>query len=320
MSSLKLFAAVLILCGWLGGAHSAALRGPQLLQQGELRYYEKVRSVVDLTPTELRKAYPDLKKLDPAPSQDDLGLILQKVGEGVEAFIRDFPNTVSIEDVRRERLNQTGAVQESVAQTFNYLALGRREGNVPGLSEFRTDNKGRPLEPHAMEGSPLLTIGFVSMSVHFHPRLQPDSVFRYLGHLTFEGRDAYVVAFAQRPEAAQVGAAVEFGNRSGGILVEGIAKIDPTSYQILQMRVDLLAPRPDLGVNKQTTELRFGEVQFRQNAKPLWIPREVVVTLDVNGQLFRNTHHYSHYKLFNVKAKETQAAPEPTSPTSPSPE
>jgi hypothetical protein len=73
-------------------------------------------------------------------------------------------------------------------------------------------------------------------------------------------------------------------------------------------------------VNKQTTELRFGEVQFRQNAKALWIPREAVVTLDVNGQLFRNTHHYSHYKLFNVKAKETQAAPEPTPPTSPSPE
>src|SRR6516225_910396 len=122
MSSLK---PVLILCSWLAGPHPAALVGPQLLQQGELRYYEKVRSVVDLTPTELRKAYPDLKKLDPAPSQDDLGLILQKVGEGVEAFIRDFPNTVSIEDVRRERLNQTGAVQESVAQTFNYLALGR---------------------------------------------------------------------------------------------------------------------------------------------------------------------------------------------------
>jgi len=119
---------------------------------------------------------------------------------------------------------------------------------VPGLSEFRTDNKGRPLEPHAMEGPSLLTIGFVSMPMHFHPSLQPDSIFRYLGHLTFEGRDAYVVAFAQPPEAAQAGAAVEFGNRTRGILVQGIDKMDPISYQILQMHVDLLAPRPDLGV------------------------------------------------------------------------
>src|SRR5262249_29524101 len=150
---------------------------------------------VNLTPTELRKAYPDLKKLDPPPSQNDLGPILQKVGEGVEAFIRDFPNTMSIEDVRRERLDRTGAVPASVAQTFNYLALGRSEGNMPGLSEFRADNKGRPLEPHAMEGPSLLTMGFVSISMHFHPRLQPDSIFRYLGHVTFEGRDVYVVGF-----------------------------------------------------------------------------------------------------------------------------
>lgn len=320
MSSLKRFAAVLILCGWVAGQHFAALMDLQLLKQGELRYYDKVRSVVDLTPTELRKAYPDLKKLVPAPSQDDLGSILQKVGEGVEAFIRDFPDTVCIEDVRRERLDQSGAVQESAAQTFNYLALGRSEGSNPGLSEFRTDNKGRPLEPHALEGPSLLTIGFVSMSMHFHPRFQPDSIFRYLGHLTFEGRDAYVVAFAQRPEAAQVGTTVEFGNRSGAILVQGIAKIDTTSYQIVHMRVGLLAPRPDLRVNKQTTELRYGGIQLGQSSKELWIPREVVVTLDVDGQLFRNSHHYSHFKLFSVEAKEKQGAPEPTPPTCPSPE
>jgi hypothetical protein len=319
MSSLKPIAAVLVLCGWLAGPRSAAFMGPQLLQPDELRYYEKVRSVVDLTPTELRKAYPDLKKLDPSPSQDDLGLILQKVGERVETFIRDFPNTVSIEDVRRERLSQTGAVQETIDQTFNYLALTRSEGNTPGLTEFRTDNKGRPLAPHAMEGPSLMTSGFVSMSMYFHPRLQPQSDFRYLGHLTFKAHDAYVVGFAQRPKVAQVGTMLEFGNRIGEILVQGIANIDTTSYQILQMRVELLAPRPDLGVNKYSTEIRYGEIHFRKDSTALWIPRDVVVTLDMGGQLFRNFHHYSHFKMFNVDAKEKPAVPEPTPSTSPNP-
>ena len=309
MSSLKHFAAVLILCGRLAGPHSAAAMPSQLMPPGELRSYERARSVVDLTPGELRKAYPELYDLEPARSQHDLGRILQKVGEGVEAFIRDFPNTASIESVRRERVDRKGIVQESDTQTFNYLAVGRSEGSTGGLSEIRTDNLGRPLEPHAMNGPSILTIGFASMVMYFHPKLQPDSTFRYLGHLTVEGRDANVVAFAQRPEAAQVGTWLEFGSQSSRILMQGIAQIDADSSQILQMRVDLLAPRPDLGVNKYSTELHYGKVRFRQISKALWTPHKVVVTLDLGGQLFRNYHQYSHFNLFNVEAKIKEDAP-----------
>lgn len=304
MSSLRPIMTFLILGGWLAGPTFAGTRSPQVLEERELKYYERFRSVVDLTPAELRKAYPELKRLDPAGSQEELGPILQKVGEGVEAFIRDFPNTASIEEVRQERLDHSGNVMESRDQTFNYLVLARGEGKIPGLDEFRTDAKGKRLEPAALEGPSLLTSGFVSLVIHFHPRLQPDSAFRYLGRQVIDGRGTYVVALAQRPDAAEVGGMVEIGDRSGTILVQGIAWIDITSCRVLRLRLDLLAPRPDLRVEKQTTELRFGEVQFKQIPKGSWLPRDVVVTLDVGGQRFRNGHHYSQFKLFNVEAEE----------------
>ena len=102
MSSLKPILTVLILGGWLAGPASAGAMLPQLLEQWELKYYENVRSVVDLTPAEMRRVYPELKTLDPAVGQEDLGPILQKVGDQVEAFIRDFPNTASVEEVRKD--------------------------------------------------------------------------------------------------------------------------------------------------------------------------------------------------------------------------
>jgi hypothetical protein len=304
MSYQKPILAILILYGWVAWPTSATLMAGQLLEQRELKYYEMVRRVVDMTPAELRKAYPDLKRLDPAPSQEDLGPILQKVGDGIQTFIRDFPNTASIEEVRQERLDHSGNVMESRDQTFNYLVLAQSEGIIPGLNEIRTDPKGKRLEPQALEGPSLLTSGFVSMSIHFHPQLQGDSTFRYLGRLATDSHETYVVAFAQKPDAARAGARIEMGNRSGTILVQGIARIDARSYQILRLWVGLLAPRPDLRVDTQTTELRFGEVQFRQSPKGVWLPRDVVVTLDVDGQVFRNSHHYSHFKLFNVEATE----------------
>lgn len=43
---------------------------------------------------------------------------------------------------------------------------------------------------------------------------------------------------------------------------QGIAWIDNANFQIVQMRADLLGPRPEIGLDEQTTEITFGEVRF----------------------------------------------------------
>jgi len=311
MPALK-YPAALVLLGWLALYDPIAIAWPQTLQPHELKYYQNMRRIVDMSPEELRKAYPELKKLEPASSQADLPQILEQVGKGVDALVRTLPNTVSKEEVQQERLGQDGSAHERKARAFSYLALARPDAVVPGINEFRTDDRGRALQPLAMKGMSLITIGFVSLPMHFHPQLQSGSAFLYLGNLTSKGRDLRIVAFAQRPEAAQATTQVAIGNRSGRLLVQGIARIDAKSYQIVEMRVDLLAPRPDVGIQRQTTEIRFGEVQFRQHSEAFWLPREVVVTVDREGYKFRNTHHYSQFKLFNVEAKEKDASSEST--------
>jgi len=125
-----------------------------------------------------------------------------------------------------------------------------------------------------------------------------------------EGRETYVVAFAQRPDVGRVGGRVEYDGKSGTILVQGVAGIDPASHQIIQMRLDLLAPRPDLGVGRQVTQLRFGKVEFREVPSALWLPREVVVSLESDGQIFRNRHRYFRFRLFSVETDQKPKGPE----------
>jgi hypothetical protein len=64
--------------------------------------------------------------------------------------------------------------------------------------------------------------------------------------LATEGRDADVVAFAPRPNVAEAALRVEFGSRSGVLLVQGIARSAVANGQILQMCVGLLALIRDL--------------------------------------------------------------------------
>jgi hypothetical protein len=63
------------------------------------------------------------------------------------------------------------------------------------------------------------------------------------------------------------------------MLVQGIAWVDKSNFEIIRMRTDLLAPHPEVGLAQQTTEANFSRVQLLDVATPLWLPSEVKVYL-----------------------------------------
>ncbi|HME00941.1 MAG TPA: VWA domain-containing protein [Terriglobia bacterium] len=297
---------------------------------------------VDLRTAELVKAVPELKHLQAAESQDPLPMILERVGANVAAFFDNFSNTTSSERVTSLIGNSYHLVESHYDDTFNYLALVQPGADVISIREFRTDSKGqvvafdprlvdahRPtsemvtttdskgevvaLPPRLADAhrptSQMVTIGFVSMSVLFHPKNLGDSRFRYLGREEMKGQDAYVVAFAQRPGVARRPGLVKFRGKEGTVFVEGVAWIDPESFNILRLRTDIEQPELKVGLRKETTEVSYSAVTFKEGGKTLWLPQEVTV----NGQLgeynFQNHHYYSKYRLFIVKAEEKAKNP-----------
>ncbi len=306
--ALRCFLAILVGAAFeLGGAWpgvrtaaDAACR--QLRDPGELQRYANVRPIVDWTLDEMTRALPELKRLEPAQGQQELPLILQRVGENVETLFRNFPNTSSLEQVTQRRWSGEGWSEAEISQMFHYLALARPAETAPGLEEYRTDAKGRQAELHGLQRGFLLTQGFVSMAIYFHPLEQSGSAFRYLGRQMMHKRQTYVVAFAQRPAMARVTGQTTIGEKSVAILVQGVAWIDPASFQIVRLRTDLLAPREDIGLKRQTTEVDFDEVRFSSVAARLWLPRKVAVKQEWKDWTFYNLHRYSGFKLFKVEA------------------
>jgi hypothetical protein len=112
--------------------------------------------------------------------------------------------------------------------------------------------------------------GFALSSVQFSTTFQSDSRFLYLGDQAIEGRNTYVVAYAQLPSVARNKIAL---NGPSGItvhmLTQGIAWVDKGTLHIVQMQTDLLARQPETGLDKQTTKVRFGEVRFPDVPEPL---------------------------------------------------
>ena len=107
---------------------------------------------------------------------------------------------------------------------------------------------------------------------------QSFSCFRYLGRQRSDPYDC-VIAFAQRTGAGSAAGTFQIeGKPAEPIFYQGLAWMDPQTNQVVRMPTDLLAPRTDIVLEKQSTEIWFCEVHFKGVSHALWLPREVVDT------------------------------------------
>jgi hypothetical protein len=271
----------------------------------------KDNSAVDMTLEQLQRYYfAELTDLEYNASQDQLDSLLRQVGERVEAFFSNFSNTASKEQVRMQRLGNDGREEDYAKQDFYYLILPHSGGKAASFEEVRTDKKGRQVNPAATRGF-FISTGYAGVSLYFHPDHHFGSYFRYLGRQTSEPR-AHVIAFAQKPEVKDYLAGYS-GPESKDVtplLFQGIAWIDPQSFQITRLRTDLLTPHVLIGLLEQKTDIRFSEVRFTASQLPMWLPKEVTISCTVKGITYRNQHRYSDYKVFSVESYDKINPPE----------
>jgi tetratricopeptide (TPR) repeat protein len=264
----------------------------------------------------LRRPPPELKGLEPATDQRLLDSILSAVGKTVAGFFQDFPNTSSVEQIHQEKLGHNHKILATLDQEFSYLCFTPADAWGPGFDEYRVNPSGEQTARQGLQDGFMLTSGFASASLLFHPRYQSQASFHYLGRQKVNGRDTYVIAFAQLPAKARLMGGFKSGQIKMTTLCQGLAWVDTESYEITRLRTDLLMPLPEISLERQTTEIDFGEVHFKGISKGFPVPQQVTVTVDWNGKHFRNEHRYSEFKLFKVETSEKMGKPKQVSGTS----
>jgi len=251
----------------------------------------------------------DFQGLDPAADQRQLNSILSSVGKTVAEFFANFPNTSSVEQIHQGRLGRKDKVGATLDQKFRYLCFAPAKAFGPGFDEYRSDAGGTQVWPQGLGDGFMLTSGFASASLVFHPAYQSQSEFRYLGQQKANGRDAFVIAFAQQPGKARLNGTFVSGHVIVTTYSQGLAWIDSQNYQIIRLRADLLKPSQEIHLEKETTDITYGEVHFKDLPIGFWVPKEVTVAVDWNNRHLRNEHRYSEFKVFNVQATEKHGQP-----------
>ena len=286
--------------------------------QGDQSHYADARPYYDVPLKQLIKQVPQLKDLHPAQSQQELPAILRKAGEQVDDFFRNVTDLTAREDITLGRLRQEKPFNrpELTGQNVHdsYLILKHGNKSRAEIAEYRMDAKGENFDQEVIKQGYLVTSGFALSCNYFSTGYQPESTFRYLGDQKLGAQDTYVVGFAQQPAKATL--SVTMKGRNGApahMLVQGIAWIDKTNFQIVRMRTDLLAPRKDVGLNQQTTEVTLNKIQLVDVDSPLWLPSTVKVYVEFTTHdgnydeyyelSYRNEHRYSDYQRYRVSSK-----------------
>jgi VWFA-related protein len=266
-------------------------------------YYANAHPYLDLPLAQLVDHIPELKTLQPAPDQQELPVILQKMGLSVNNFVRDIGDLIAHEDVTQEKLNAKGDIKAKERVQDNYLILHHGYG-WGASAEYRMDEKGNRLGPVGLEKGYLVTAGYALSCIIFSTVAQAQSKFRYLGEEKIGSRETYVLGFAQKPgEVTFITVMRGTGGTRADMLTQGILWVDKNNFQIIRMRSDLLAPQNEIGLDQLTTEVTFAEVQLQDVPNPLWLPSDVDVSMEIKKQKFHNEHHYTNYRRYRVSVK-----------------
>lgn len=247
---------------------------------------------------QLKKEVRELRGLHPAVSQKPLPMILSRTGSHLKSMVANLPNLVALEDVIQFRAADNGRGEERIRSKYNYLILVYLDGQEPGFEERRTAFNGRHTNQAGLEEGFIVTTGFATIWRYLLPSIQPESRFRYLGTQQVNKTPTYVVGFAQRPDWAMTVMDFMGDQKTTVCLIQGVAWIETSSFRIIRLRTDLLAPRSDVGLQKMTTIVNFGAARIAQVPSPLWLPVKAEVAVHDGGYSFKNIHRYSRYQLF----------------------
>jgi hypothetical protein len=179
------------------------------------------------------------------------------------------------------------------------------------LDEFRTDAHDQPIDNSAHNAQLPFSVGFATTWLFFLPGNLQQSRFRYIGNEKIDDRETYVLAFAQIPDSDALHAVIESSYGACSTLVQGVAWIDQSTFQIVRMQTDLLTPLSGIQLNQLRSTVEYGAVKIRALNLTLWLPADAETRWQTTYRAGEEIHLYSHYRIFQSTARILPAGESP---------
>ena len=248
----------------------------------------------------------------PLPYQPTTGTLTTNPGRrGLPQMSATSTATNAVQGDELDKVLENMLEQPQQRTTFSYRIRAAQDPTYgPVLEEYRTNAKDQTVNPNDFSAGNPKSVGYGNTWMMFVPTNLQESRFRYLGHQKIDHHDTLVVAFAQDPDHATLRAAVGVGADACRHFIQGILWIDQSSFEIVRLETDLLAPLPGVHLTRLRSELHFSEVKIPTRNLILWMPSDVKISWQGKDAAGVELHHYSNYRLFAATSRIILPDPE----------
>ena len=237
---------------------------------------------------------------EPSPSAD-LNEILSHANEEMTKLLDQFSNIKCTELVEQEKLRSDGKIERKEESSYDYLVILTNDGGELTLNESRmsvrqvkADHKNTPM---------LLSNGFATLFLVFHPYYADSFRFRITGSAIDNGRTLAKIAFEHIPGTRSV-AALALRGREYPLELTGEAWIDPQSGVVTRIQASVGNTLQDIGLKSLLSEVEFAPAPLGGLSGTYWFPVRATVDVETPRQHWRNTHRFTDYRLFSVSTEE----------------
>jgi len=237
------------------------------------------------------------------PPTPPINQLLDRTSQRVSEFVDQFSNVKCIEQVTQQKLRPDGKVELEQQSAFDYLVILTNAGGDVSLNESRLPVKEAKVERRRQPVSMLLSNGFATLFLVFHPSYVNNFEFTDAGSDSIDGHPARKLQFQHVHNTRSV-AALALRGREYPLELSGTAWVDPGTGNILRIEAGIASTLEDIGMKTLQSSVRFSPVAFTKDQSPFWFPVEAIVEVETPKQHWRNTHRFSTYKQFSVTTEE----------------
>lgn len=243
-----------------------------------------------------------------ASAQDKaLDELLNRTAEQMSKFVDQFADVKCTEHVTQERYGNNSKIERRAEATYDYLMILTNTGGELSVNESRLEIQNGKHKKDKNQAMPLLiSNGFATLFLVFHPYYANDFVFSLAGEEMLDGRELTKVHFKHVNNTPSV-AVLAVRGKEYPLDLSGVAWIDPKTGLIAKIDAGVTSDVEDIGMKSLHSEVQFAPVHFGGKLSQYWFPALASVEIETARQHWRNTHNFTDYKQFSVSTEEQVA-------------
>jgi hypothetical protein len=236
---------------------------------------------------------------DDASSSDSMAS-LALARKRIQEYFDKFSDVICKESVTQLVLNGSGRTiyRENSAYDYQFQASGQS-----GTLKFNETRESRSPAFRDPARTLLVTTGFASLLLVAHPMYATSYTFEPDGNEMIEGVSYARIRFTPI-QGASSPAALRLRGRNYPLPMSGALWIDPQSGAIVKLEANVDSGLTDLGLAAMHSEVHYALHQFHTPEESMWIPDSATIDVESPHQHWRNLHHFTEAKRFNVNIQQ----------------